>query len=435
MLKKTGVMLAALPLCLSSALAAQSVQQSPKEANLKAQLSQLQTQVEQLKMRMNKVTSSSDLAHADHQLSRGWVTVDNESGLNFERDYPSVIFAQSLLQNKQKYLAPLTLGGYLEQDVQYFNSNANLAVGNNSFLSRQGTNAYLTSANLDVFANINAWVSAFVAFGVNGATDSSVGTKKAFITFGNLQKSPLYVSVGKDYVPFGIFTGNGPWAVTITRAVFRSGETNAAIFGYVDHHMADSITLLPDNAGNHWSNFAYSFAYQNTAGKLNYQVGAGYINDMRAVSASGFGAYYGHNQAGSQYAGQRLPVWDVNLRAALGQFSAAAELVSLTRTPDNQDGKPRSWYFTGGYSPVLSGKATTFAVSFSQSIHLSGVPMSMAVNQNGGASAQNGLKREWIASVSRPVWENVIMGLEFDHATTYQNKKAWAVTLDSSIYF
>ncbi len=71
----------------------------------------------------------------------------------------------------------------------------------------------LSDAELDVYAQMNPWVLGFAEFSWEDSivtpyrvARSNAYIDKAFITVGNLNKTPLYGSIGQLYVPFGQYS-------------------------------------------------------------------------------------------------------------------------------------------------------------------------------------------------------------------------------------
>jgi len=63
----------------------------------------------------------------------------------------------------------------------------------------------LTNSNLDIAAWVNTWITAYTNFGVKTEelNDKSFRMILGFITVGNLDYLPLYMSIGQMFVPFG----------------------------------------------------------------------------------------------------------------------------------------------------------------------------------------------------------------------------------------
>lgn len=416
-------------------------------SKIQQQLASLEAQVQALqKQEEAQVKSSPHLAHQTNQLSRGFIGVDWAKNVNFEEDYPSTTFEIALLRNKASYPATLTLGGTLEHDIQYWNGNDSLLNGQGN-----GSGAYLTTFKLDTLYNMNDWVMAFTT--LQSAGDPSLSIAKAFVTFGNLQKLPLYLSVGKDYVPFGVFGGNGPWSNELVKTVFRPGEMPQIIVGYdhaglntslsffnndTNNAPQEGTTPASDNGSPRLSGFVYSANYAATEGNINYTLGASYLNNLAATN-SFLGAAAARNtstSSGANLTDGVVPVYDVNASLSYEEYSLLSEFVSTTKTLRNQTDKSRGWYVAGGYAPTIVGKVTTFGLSFSQLVHvnnISGQPLPMLANPS--LTTDVGMQRSWIASVSREIFPHVVSGLEWAQGVTFNGQSAYSVTLDTSLYF
>lgn len=77
-------------------------------------------------------------------------------------------------------------------------------------------------------ANLGHYVTANLDFVAN--QNNNYDLQDAFVIFGNLDTTPVFVSVGKYRPSVGSFGGGGPWTSGITANMFRPLRvTNAAI--------------------------------------------------------------------------------------------------------------------------------------------------------------------------------------------------------------
>ena len=125
------------------------------------------------------------------------------------------------------------LGGAVTPIATYFKSNSDDDFGylmrhptSNNQRTKTVSEAVVHSAQLSLTATMGDWVTAFFealyhpeqSFGAGTNTDvqrNQIEMRKAYVLFGNLDKSPFYASLGKMATPFGLtdtvnpFTNSG----------------------------------------------------------------------------------------------------------------------------------------------------------------------------------------------------------------------------------
>lgn len=149
----------------------------------------------------------------------------------------------------------------------------------------------LSTAAFEVVARANSWVSGLMRFEYDNnsapdygsrTTGSKIKLKRGYITVGNLEKFPLYASVGQMYVPFGQFDN---WRITdpVTQTLARTqarplvvGFSKNGFDGSVYTFKGDTYTASSSTLKQWGANLAYT--YTAPAWKLN--VGGGYIANI-----------------------------------------------------------------------------------------------------------------------------------------------------------
>ncbi|MDP7396652.1 MAG: hypothetical protein QF541_07275 [Lentisphaeria bacterium] len=147
---------------------------------------------------------------------------------------------QLILEKKQSgELAPdsLVLGGAVTAIANVQRSNTDSKFGwlmrhptSNNQVTKEVSEAVIHSAQLSLTANFGSWVTAYSeilydpeqSFGAGTTTALSrnqLQLRRGYVLFGNLDESPLYLSLGKMATPFGLtdtvnpFTANTVWHV------------------------------------------------------------------------------------------------------------------------------------------------------------------------------------------------------------------------------
>ncbi len=95
-----------------------------------------------------------------------------------------------------------------------------------------------------------------------------------FFTFGNLKESPIYLTVGKQYLPYGDFNKYDVEANPLTKTVFRVNQM-AATFGLKFPHHHVKLIAAPEHA-------RFGLAYENKMDLKNIKLtqGVGYISNI-----------------------------------------------------------------------------------------------------------------------------------------------------------
>nr|WP_234393692.1 DUF3573 domain-containing protein [Francisella noatunensis] len=115
-------------------------------------------------------------------------------------------------------------------------------------------NIFLTSSTLYFLANVGHYVTA--QFDISTSELNNFGLGNAFVIFGNLDTSPLFVTAGRSKLSVGAF-GGGPWTGGITGFLAPGRTTNIslnykndilnaniAVFGSDDNHLNFNWIIL-----------------------------------------------------------------------------------------------------------------------------------------------------------------------------------------------
>ena len=240
----------------------------------------------------------------------------------------------------------------------------------------------LNNANLFVDARVNNWVTAMMSLvyssltGVAGSTGpynianslfvyhpiNRTNLDTAYATIGNFQASPIYLRVGKAYVPFGQYD---PYA-------FVQSENPTQLFTEINQTVAQLGFILPGGfygsaytfAGNpKFSDGGSSRRIQNGGVDLGYgwkwwnskiNLDAGWIANI--ADSNFLSSYYLNSLVeGASVPGlpnQKVPAWDVNADLTFGPFDVNGHYVSTTRSLANP-------VFLNGFTPTIPPVAVT----------------------------------------------------------------------------
>jgi hypothetical protein len=414
-----------------------------------AQIKQLQTQVAQLKSQAGTSSvgtqSGAGISRTSDAANSGYMTIKTDGQSPFVL-LPSNSFTVALLQDKKTYLnAPqaLVLGGYVEADPQIWNGGQTMPANSSSY--KNGSGVYLTTAKLDAMASVTSNVTGFVEVDGNlTATPSNPSISKAFIMLGNLNQSPFFAVAGKTNISYGAFGGGGPWTSALQKQAFSPNETAQLQAGYNQNGLVAELSAVNNSTfSNNLQDLVYNVSYGQQINQFNYQVGAGYMNDIRGLS-SDVGSAYATSAATSSatatLVGKRNGLYDVNGQVGYGNYAAIAEFLRTTSgatvvATNQTTGLMSAWVLGGTYSPMIAGKPTAFALSYSKTNHMGAIPMYLSGSSAPAVITTMGFENAWIASVSREVANNFYVGPEFTVAKAYNTHNTWAATVDLSLYF
>ncbi len=419
MLNKSYLMVA-LSLVAASSYANQNTIQA-------TQLKQLEQQVNKLDQMVAKEHSryvnhgSKTMTHLIER-ARHRLTMDNAQDVYFEM-LPHTTFGTAVAQAMGEFSPEsVHLGGMLEGDAQYWHSPARHS--QSSTYSTNGSALRVTTANLDVMANINPWAAVYTSLSVDSSYTSQLN--QAFVILGNLKKNPIYAIAGKTYLPFGVFAG-APYSPSLSKSIFRPGTTNQLDLSYDHNGLNTNLAVFNTPTRNQISDLVYSFYYNNGKNQpVSYSVGAGYLNDIRGLT-SDLGA-------STKSLAKRIGLWDLHASATYKLFTLSGELTQTTRAVPKNHGHGRAIFTALSYAPTLMHKVTTFAVGYNQTSNLEGVPTSVASGIANVPSLSNGVKRMLFGYVSRNILKNFVGSIEYVRNTTYSGKLDSEVTLDGAVY-
>jgi hypothetical protein len=193
----------------------------------------------------------------------------------------------------------LVFSGYLEGQLSY----------EDNYSSDNTSDIDLTAAELDTFIEASEWVTGFAAFTydngsgnqANRVNNSNMELSQGFVTVGNLDKSPVYSSIGQMYVPFGSYTSymiTDPLTKTLGRIKAR-----ALMFGYA-----------PQNEG--FSPFASTYAYQG-ATEVDGDASNGQVHQ--------YGFNLGTNYSKNEWSGRVGASYTSNIAESVGMQGSGSD--------------------------------------------------------------------------------------------------------------
>ncbi|APD50016.1 DUF3573 domain-containing protein [Francisella hispaniensis] len=342
---------------------------------------------------------------------------------------PSNLFASSILRQRAFFDDySIFFGGFIQVDAQIWNGT-DITTRSATTFPGNGENIYLTSATLYFLANLGHYVTANLDFVAN--QNNNYDLQDAFVIFGNLDTTPIFVSVGKYRPSVGSFGGGGPWTTGITANMFRPLRVTNAAINYRGDTSNANFTVF--DAKNHAT---FSLAYFDAVSIPNIaQVGfnLGYMHDIRGANNrfNFIDKRVGEFNIDTAINFESIPFLPGNLNIGAGW---------ATTTTQSTQFNGRSNAFAGAftvqaaYTFKLFGSGQNINASYGHSYNADNIPMPLSA---GGSFflAASGIKDQILVSTQRSFFDdNVLIGPEYSWQSLYNGQRMNTLTLDLSVY-
>lgn len=343
-----------------------------------------------------------------------------------------------VLKAKSQLNNPVVLGGEIETDLQY--TDGNTIPLSNGTTYKSGSDVGVNKVYLMTMANINDEATGLVNLVMTRPTHA-IDVERAFLIFGNLNKNPFSLMAGANYLPFGNFSGNGPWSNALTTNLFRVSTTNQMVANYTNRWLILNGGIYSNNAAGA-NNIDYLFnGIANGSWKnINMSLGAGYMNDVRGAN-SGFGNSYvlqGATSAAKPLSGGTNGAFDINASIGPAYFTLLAEYVS-TNHGATEAGKSvasmNAWMLGEQSKFKLYQIPMVYQISYSATDNMSAIQMIYNGNIPQNLKTAIGIQHQWLTSLVGEFWTNVWIGPEFVTAKLYTGQYSYTGTLDATAYF
>lgn len=308
---KKKILVSAMAMCISSAAVAENISREEYNALIE-RITALETENKQLRQKDEKATNETDNKPT------------NFVGANAEYSYKVLDHAENTntkqlfkLQSMRdgKLDSVLTLGGQVTGLANIQRANEDSKFGwlmrhptSSNQIGKNASEAVIHSANLNMTARLSDDFIAYTEMyynpeqnfasgsSITGLPRNNVNMRRAYILWGNLEKSPVYGSLGKMDIPFGLNDTVSPFTNSTNWHSF-AGLAYGATLGYAtdDLHMR----FMAIQGGAQFRNANTPVSETNVPSKLNNF--AMDINYNFGVSSEGtlkLGASY---QYGSSY--------------------------------------------------------------------------------------------------------------------------------------
>lgn len=331
---------------------------------------------------------------------------------------------------KEPYHSHLLLSGLVEGQAGYFNRTLTNGNAPNTFTTNS-SNIDVTNVSVDfTFLGPSDWTLGFLELSYDNSppnestfnstshytvSNSRVFVNKAFITIGDLLRSPFYGTFGQFYVPFGVYSSfmvSSTFTTILARTKARAIELgfqqqqDDAFYGSLYAFRGDSHASNSSKINNGGINFGYKFKTHNILANF----GGGLILNI----ADSGGLQVANNFQQYEKISHGVPAYDLHANLGIGdhidliaEFISATKQFSLNDMSFNGHGaKPSAFDIEGTYSFTFYGKPTTIGIGYQKS--------------NQALALQIPLTRYSLV-LNTSWWRNTLQSLEIRHDNQYAN--------------
>ncbi len=220
----------------------------------------------------------------------------------------------------------------------------------------------LATVELDFVGRVSDWANAYLTILYEEGGDDKVLIDDAHIIIGNTKKFPVYLNIGRQYVPFGNFTSNmisDPLTLEIAETretALQLGFEAAGAYGSVFAFNGDTNEGGGDSR---IEQFGASLGYTYEQEGFSVDVGISYMNSM-GDSDGLSGILAEKNLLASDYVGG-IGMYAI---AHIGPVSLIGEYITaLDDFGDQPDFQPMAFNIETGYTFDISGMESTVAVA------------------------------------------------------------------------
>ncbi len=245
----------------------------------------------------------------------------------------------------------------------------------------------VNAAEFDVFAQLNKWALGFISMQYDNnpflayrASNSNLVVPRAFVTLGNFDYSPIYMSIGQMRPPFGQFNSNFLSSL-LTQRLGRLTE-RAITLGWrpMDEKgfYAAAFAFRGDTTASRHRNGGVNVGYEYSDGKFSMNAAAAVISNLAesermqltgapaSIPFQGFGI-----TSATEVLYHNVPAFDARGTINYDKYSLITEWVSAARgfdpanmTFNGQGAKPAALHVEGAYRFELDKKPGVFALGY-----------------------------------------------------------------------
>lgn len=343
----------------------------------------------------------------------------------------------AILQNQQK--VDQELGYSLAQNrprLEISGTVQTLASLRKPYQTKTTSDLNLSYLELDLLAHASPWAHGLVAITYNAANlptgvmgagyrvgNSDVFINRAFITFGNLDKSPIYFTMGQIYVPFGSYS-SVMVANPLTKDFARTNE-RAVLLGFSSHGFYGQTYAFKGDAyvsnNTMINNWGANLGYFITHGLYSAKMDAGFIQDIADSQGFQFGSsnFAGFGAASAtEKLDHRVPAYDVNTQLTAGPFALIGEYIATVRSFAYQNfgfnghgARPSVLHLEADYNfRLLGDKPSSVGLSYAHTWQALGLAFP---------------EQQFTATFNTSIFKDTVESVEYQHGLNYSSSDSY----------
>lgn len=261
----------------------------------------------------------------------------------------------------------------------------------------------LATVELGVKSKINAWVEAGASLLYEqDQTDLELDT--GYLTIANAEATPLFLTAGQIYVPFGVFETN----MVSDPLTLDIGETRETVLqlGVAQGDVSGSLYLFNGDTAidgkNQMDNWGATLSYAHTAPTHAWAASVGYLNDLGETDTL-------QDVAGDR--AERTGGWTASASATVGRLNLIGEYVTASDdfaaehlSFQDQGARPSAWNLEAGFHFAVMGKKSIAAIGYQ------GTREALALELP---------EQRWLLSWSIEVFDQTALKFEWARSTDY----------------
>ena len=271
-----------------------------------------------------------------------------------------ISYTHLLAAEENQWSTGVTVTGLVQVEARY----------NQDYDEVDASDFVVDELGVGIEAQVHKWATAQIVFLYEeGSTPLEID--EAIITLGNLEASPVYLSTGQLYVPFGNFESNmisDPLTLELAEARekalqlgFEAGGAYGSVYGFNGS--------TQDDANNTIDHYGAQIGFAMETGPASFDLGIGYISDIGdsdgltdALGGDNVANLVNYDYVGGLGAHLILNFGTLNL---VGEYVMALDTFKKDHLAFNGYGaEPKAWNAEVGYTFNLANKEITFALGY-----------------------------------------------------------------------
>jgi len=280
---------------------------------------------------------------------------------------------------------------------------------------------------LGIDAQVNPWVSGYIGLLYEQEDDDNLKVDEATITIANPDVTPVFLTAGRMFVPFGNFESH-MISDPITLAMAETREEAFQLGVELDNGLTGSVYVFngkidesnstyTNTSNSQIDNFGLNVGYSIEADNMNLDLGIGYINNI--ATTDGIQDFVGDNGlcGGDGCIKDYVGGLSLHAIASFGDITVIGEYIATTDEFEageitGDEVRPKTWNIEAGYNFELMGKDANIAVAYqgSDDFYLD-------------AESTEHFEKAWLLGMNVDIYKSTTLSFEWRHAKAYSEVK------------